>query len=188
MAHEPRGLKQANAPLSRVGAIIDDLFILLARCTLLHLPLALHLFGQIATTALFQPWIIYLPPIHYPSMPPWNHAFAPLFAADPGLYITGPGQAAPAFHFEKSARFPFHYKQLLLNIFIRRLIILCPSSFLGLDDIILIQRGRIAFRRYRRKFLLAISRRVRLFDSMDIDFYLKIEPYNFGYEIKKKII
>lgn len=82
----------------------------------------------------------------------------------------------------------FHYKQLLLNIFIRRLIILCPSSFLGLDDIILIQRGRIAFRRYRRKFLLAISRRVRLFDSMDIDFYLKIEPYNFGYEIKKKII
>lgn len=134
-------------PPSRVGAIIDDLFILLARCTLLH-----HLASLFGGPSPFRSdrnhgfistWIIYLPPIYYPSMPPWNHAFAPLFAADPGLCIIGlAGPAAPAFHFEKSARFPFHRKQLPLNIFIRRLIILCRSSFL---TTVYLQRSR--FRR-----------------------------------------
>ena len=78
----------------------------------------------------FNPGLFILHPfqVRSPRCLVENRAFAPLFAADPGLYITGLGQAAPAFHFEKSARFPFHRKQLLLNIFIRRLIILSLRS------------------------------------------------------------
>lgn len=91
----------------------------------------------------FNPGLFILHPfqVRSPRCLVENRAFAPLFAADPGLYITGLGQAAPAFHFEKSARFPFHRKQLLLNIFIRRLIILSLRS----STTVYLQRGRLAF-------------------------------------------
>lgn len=109
----------------------------------------------------FNPGLFILHPFQVPSPRCLveNRAFAPLFAADPGLYITGLGQAAPAFHFEKSARFPFHRKQLLLNIFIRRLIILSLRS----STTVYLQRGRLAFIREKISFrALATSQRMHL--------------------------
>lgn len=109
----------------------------------------------------FNPGLFILHPFQVPSPRCLveNRAFAPLFAADPGLYITGLGQAAPAFHFEKSARFPFHRKQLLLNIFIRRLIILSLRS----STTVYLQRGRLAFIREKISVrALATSQRMHL--------------------------
>lgn len=109
----------------------------------------------------FNPGLFILHPfqVRSPRCLVENRAFAPLFAADPGLYITGLGQAAPAFHFEKSARFPFHRKQLLLNIFIRRLIILSLRS----STTVYLQRGRLAFIREKISFrALATSQRMHL--------------------------
>lgn len=107
----------------------------------------------------FNPGLFILHPFQVPSPRCLveNRAFAPLFAADPGLYITGLGQAAPAFHFEKSAR--FHRKQLLLNIFIRRLIILSLRS----STTVYLQRGRLAFIREKISVrALATSQRMHL--------------------------
>lgn len=109
----------------------------------------------------FNPGLFILHPfqVRSPRCLVENRAFAPLFAADPGLYITGLGQAAPAFHFEKSARFPFHRKQLLLNIFIRRLIILSLRS----STTVYLQRGRLAFIREKISVrALATSQRMHL--------------------------
>lgn len=107
----------------------------------------------------FNPGLFILHPfqVRSPRCLVENRAFAPLFAADPGLYITGLGQAAPAFHFEKSAR--FHRKQLLLNIFIRRLIILSLRS----STTVYLQRGRLAFIREKISVrALATSQRMHL--------------------------
>lgn len=118
----------------------------------------------------FNPGLFILHPfqVRSPRCLVENRAFAPLFAADPGLYITGLGQAAPAFHFEKSAR--FHRKQLLLNIFIRLIIFSFSlnnsfSQVLGLwaSTTVYLQRGRLAFIREKISFrALATSQRMHL--------------------------
>lgn len=119
---------------SRVCAIIDDLFILLARCTLLHhhFPLALYLSVRLQpASALFQRGLF----IFYPS-PPFAvystlsriHGL-PHYSPQTQVCILPTRLARAAFHLEKSMRFPFHRKQQLLNIFIHCLIILRRSSF-----------------------------------------------------------
>ena len=130
----PRGLKQAANP-SRVRAIIDDLFILLARCTLLHrhFPLALYPSVRLQpASALFQRPSIYLPPLTLPSTPCLLHPVpypprSPHYSPQtPGfVYYRGEASEKPALSTLRNPRdFHFIRKQLPLNIFIRRLIIL----------------------------------------------------------------
>lgn len=129
--HPGGELKQAANP-SRVRAIIDDLFILLARCTLLHrhFPLALYplrsdcsqprLYFN-ARVFIFHPAIPSPPRLLHPV--PYPTPVRPIIRRRlSGLYITVARLALSTLRNPRD--FHFIRKQLPLNIFIRRLIIL----------------------------------------------------------------